>query len=77
MTETEESIASDLSSTRIEAGNAPLEYIDPPELSEWLLWLIGDGSCTAIRPKKGDEPNWFHRWMQRVAFGFRWERVKK
>lgn len=37
-------------------------------------WQVRHGNMI-YRPFKGDEPNWFHRWMQRLAFGFRWERV--
>jgi hypothetical protein len=84
---TEGFIILDESSCITEASNATLGYIDAtktdwtlqiPEMSEWQCWLIGDGSWgTVIHPKKGDEPNWFHRWMQRMAFGFRWEKVNK
>lgn len=45
-----------------------------PERSDWQCRLTGD---TVYRPAKGNEPNWFHRKMQELAFGFRWERVKK
>lgn len=24
---------------------------------------------------EGREPNWFHRWMQKICFGFRWEKI--
>lgn len=27
--------------------------------------------------EKGRAPNWFHRKMQEIAFGFKWRRVKR
>lgn len=40
------------------------------ERSSWQCHCAG---ITYI-PPKGAEPNAFHRFMQRLAFGFRWER---
>jgi hypothetical protein len=45
--------------------------IKQPEPSEWQCHLLGD---VIFHPTKGNEPNWFWRWMQYLAFGFRWER---
>lgn len=43
----------------------------PPEKSDWQM-----RQCNiTYRPPKGMEPNWFHRWMQQIAFGFKWERA--
>lgn len=42
-----------------------------PEPSDWKM-IHGD--ITYV-PTKGNEPNWFHRKMQELAFGFKW--VKK
>lgn len=53
----------------------------PPEKSEWKVWLMGDhkekGSYGAIvyHPNKGQEPNWFHRKMQELCFGFQWRKL--
>jgi hypothetical protein len=51
-----------------------------PEKSEWKVWLMGDykkkGLYGAIvyHPIKGQEPNWFHRKMQELCFGFQWRK---
>lgn len=50
---------------------AALSFIPRPERSEWQCHLV-DGFV--VIPNKGGEPNAFHRWMQRLAFGFRWEK---
>lgn len=39
------------------------------ELSEWECYRP-DG--VRYRPLKGQEPNWFWRWMQYICFGSRW-----
>lgn len=41
----------------------------PPDLSEWECHILPD---VIFRPHKGKEPNRFHRFMHRLAFGFRW-----
>ncbi len=51
-----------------------------PEKSEWAVWLMGDygsGQPGAIvyNPNKGQEPNWFHRKMQELCFGFQWRKT--
>jgi hypothetical protein len=51
-----------------------------PERSEWKVWLMGDhdsGQLGAIvyHPIKGREPNWFHRKMQELCFGFQWRKI--
>lgn len=43
-----------------------------PEKSEWRCHLV---SGVIFTPDKGNEPNRFHRWMQRLAFGIKWEKV--
>ena len=53
-----------------------------PEKSEWKVWLMGDhdkGQFGAIvyQPNKGQEPNWFHRKMQELFFGFQWRKNTK
>ena len=43
--------------------------INLPEPSEWQCHLLPH---YVLCPPKGDEPNWFWRKMQYLAFGFRW-----
>ena len=45
------------------------------EKSNWQCLIVGES--LVLRPSAGDEPNALHRWMQRLAFGFRWERVNE
>lgn len=50
-----------------------------PGPSEWQCYLSGkpgDMWCTVYRPNKGQEPNWFHRKMQELAFGIKWRKTK-
>ncbi len=46
-------------------------FISTHEQSDWECRLTGD---TLYTPRKGEEPNWFHRLMQRLAFGFVWRK---
>lgn len=43
-----------------------------PQLSNWRVHLMNG---VVFTPKNNCEPNWFHRRMQELAFGVRWERV--
>lgn len=45
--------------------------IKMPEYSDWTC-RVSPG--VIYRPEKGREPNWFHRKMQYLVFGFKWER---
>lgn len=47
----------------------------PIKYSNWQCELFG-GSSITWRPEEGKEPNWFWRWMQYLAFGNRWKKVK-
>jgi len=38
----------------------------------WKVWLMKD-TCRSV--EKGKEPNWFHRKMQTLCFGFKWEKL--
>ena len=52
--------------------------ITVPERSEWQCEMFGMGPHGMIwHPTKGQEPNWFWRWMQYLAFGNKWVRVSK
>jgi len=54
--------------------------IKMPEKSEWKVWLMGDYDSSqygaiVYQPNKGMEPNWFHRKMQELCFGFQWRKT--
>lgn len=50
--------------------------ISNPERSEWVCHLFGTGPYgLVLRPLKGQEPNWFWRWMQYLCFGNEWRRT--
>lgn len=56
-----------------------IELIKSPERSEWRCWLMGDHDknqygAIVYQPIKGREPNWFHRKMQELCFGFQWRK---
>ena len=44
-----------------------------PKKSKWTVELLGNVFFT---PDEGKEPNWFHRKMQELAFGFKWKKSK-
>ncbi len=48
--------------------------IKVPEYSNWQATIAGN--MIVWRPEKGREPNAFHRLMQRLILGIKWERVK-
>lgn len=43
-----------------------------PQLCDWQAKING----LTYRPYKHQEPNAFHRLMQRLCFGVKWERIK-
>jgi hypothetical protein len=45
-----------------------------PEYSDWHCELFGGGEAMVMTPIKGNEPNFFWRWMQYLCFGNRWRR---
>lgn len=55
-----------------------METLTIEEPSEWKCYLNGYGtpSHTVFIPVKGNHPNWFHRLMQELCFGFKWEKDK-
>lgn len=57
----------DLSGT----NSQPLEM---PKASDWRCRLIGGPQPVVFVPTAGNEPNAFHRFMQRLCFGFVWEK---
>lgn len=44
--------------------------ISPPKY-EYKMYI---NDTLAINIVEGKEPNRFHRWMQKICFGFRWEK---
>jgi hypothetical protein len=65
------------------------EYVQPkktfqfyaPEYSEWKCYMFGNNpkidDGISYRPKKGQEPNWFARWMMKICFDCTWVKDKK
>lgn len=65
---------------RYTQGMPKLETLKIPEKSEWRVWLMGDYGISqhgaiVYQPNKGQEPNWFHRKMQELCFGFQWRKI--
>jgi hypothetical protein len=52
-----------------------------PEFSDWACYMFGNKPETNYGmkyiPRKGDEPNWFVRWMMKVCFDCKWVKEKK
>ncbi|CAB5220621.1 hypothetical protein UFOVP245_4 [uncultured Caudovirales phage] len=45
-----------------------------PEPSGWKCYITHN---MVLVPDKGKHPNWFHRQMQRLCFGFKWVKDNK
>ena len=64
-----------------DANTSYLTVDSMPKRSDWHCYLFGDadrpgpGSVVLV-PVEGNEPNWFHRKMQELCFGFKWRKVK-
>lgn len=52
------------------------EVKEPQPSSDWNVYLLGSptdlSASVTFRPRKGSEPNAFHRLMQRLILGLRW-----
>lgn len=48
----------------------------PPKASNWQCQVIGGPMGIVFTPAEGSEPNWFHRKMQELCFGFKWKKLK-
>ena len=52
-----------------------------PEFSDWACYMFGNKPETNYGmkyiPRKGDEPNFFVRWMMKVCFDCTWVKEKK
>ena len=65
---------------RDKLGAAPDNFytIKLPERSEWKCYMFGntphDNQGIVWVPIKGQEPNWFVRWMMKVCFACTWEK---
>ena len=55
-----------------------IEMLESPESSDWECELFGTGPEGLILiPSKGDEPNFFWRFMQYICFGNKWKKKNK
>lgn len=52
------------------------KFREDQPLSGWRCELSGMGESIVYRPKKGDVPNVFWRWMQYICFGNKWIKEK-
>lgn len=46
-----------------------------PKPSGWQCHLTPGPFGLVLQPTEGNVPNIFHRWMQRVCFGFCWKKI--
>lgn len=54
-----------------------ISLLEEPILSTWTLYPFGrDRFYFSYKPRAGAVPNFFHRFMQRICFGFIWEKDK-
>jgi hypothetical protein len=51
----------------------PLEIIEKPN----YVWSCEVMPKVYWRREEGQQPNAFHRLMQRLVFGFKWERIEE
>lgn len=70
----------DYSQNTIKVSGTETFKLNIPEKSEWKVWLLGDydksqHGAIVYHPNKGQEPNWFHRKMQELCFGFQWRKL--
>jgi hypothetical protein len=64
------------SNNTIYFSNAGYDIYKPPKASNWQCQIIGGPMGVVFTPAEGSEPNWFHRKMQELCFGFKWRKVK-
>jgi hypothetical protein len=55
--------------------SAPPDFVWQHKASPWRCYLFGSDRGVIFHPSKGQEPNAFHRLMQRLILGFRWEKA--
>jgi hypothetical protein len=51
-----------------------LNTINIPKPSNWECRLIDGPMGVTYVPTEGSVPNWFHRKMQQLCFGFKWRK---
>lgn len=49
-------------------------YFAVPRNAKRSRWICHFVDGLSVVPHEGLEPNWFHRKMQNICFGFRWEK---
>jgi hypothetical protein len=57
-----------------------IDTISRPDYSNWQCYLFGNrpGKRGMVyRPIKGNEPNWFARWMMFICFDCLWVKDKE
>lgn len=59
-----------------EMQTSTVQFRREPEPSDWYVQYCGDQGIR-FHPRKGNEPNWFHRKMQELIFGVKWINSKK
>lgn len=59
-----------------DANTSYLTVDSMPKASKWQCTLIGGPNGAVYNPSEGNEPNWFHRKMQELCFGFKWRKRK-
>jgi hypothetical protein len=59
--------------------NKSYKFCLTPEYSDWNCHLFGaeENNGISYRPLKGQEPNWFVRWMMKICFACTWVKDKK
>ena len=62
---------------KIKLTSIDMKALTLPESSDWECYLFGSSKGNGITyiPIKGNEPNFFWRWMQFLCFGNRWTKV--
>ena len=58
----------------------PIHTVKMMEPSEWKCYLFGNtptGQGPIYKPAKGQEPNWFVRWMMKICLACTWVKEPK
>lgn len=64
--------------TKCESNNTTYRIITPT-YSKWSCYMFGNtpnGTGLVYTPQRGNEPNWFVRWMMKVCFACTWVKEK-
>ena len=68
-----ESTEPEVIKTSLIASKSSAGVVKNPE----YVWKCGTAPNWFWMREKGQQPNAFHRLMQRIFFGFKWERIKE